>query len=53
MYAAYKGDAETVKLLIKKGVDLSYESNGKTALKIAKEKNQNQIAKILESAGAR
>jgi ankyrin repeat protein len=48
------GSVDIVRLLIKHGAEVNIkESGGKTALKIAKEKNRTEIIKILEKAGAK
>ncbi|MDD5270484.1 MAG: ankyrin repeat domain-containing protein [Candidatus Omnitrophica bacterium] len=54
MFAAEGGNTDIVKMLIAKGADVNKKSrDGKTALKIAEEKNFSDVVEILKKAGAK
>jgi ankyrin repeat protein len=52
--AASAGDIELIRLLLSKGADPSrrYVQDERTALSLAREKNYEEIAQLLEAAGA-
>lgn len=53
MYAANVGDEESVVALLNAGADLTFQSSqGKTVLALARERDESEIVKLLESRGA-
>jgi ankyrin repeat protein len=53
MVAAINGDVETIKSLLKKGVDIEVSSrNGETALMLGASRGFNEVVRILLSSGA-
>lgn len=52
MKAVNSGNVETVNLLLSRGADVNLVSDGYTALKLAREKKNQEITSLLQRAGA-
>lgn len=50
--AVYSGNVDTVELLLSRGADVHLQGDGYTALRLAREKKNQEIVALLESAGA-
>jgi len=53
MVAAYEGHESTVRLLLSRGADANAENDGETALTLAKQNGNREIARLLRQAGAK
>jgi ankyrin repeat protein len=54
MIAANRGDTDIIQALINKGADVNTKStNGLTAMQLAENQGHNEIAKLLQTAGAK
>lgn len=53
MDAAEQGNPEVVRLLIEKGADVNVNLDFMTPLKLAKNHNHLEVARILKEAGAK